>query len=120
MEYKIQKKTFIWEILKINQSQANNSKIDYNKIFLDKTLKEIFSAKVTTKNHCDPNHNKKLIEKLLKDEKLERRNIFEKLFNYKFSDLLRYVRGERNGLDELTGLTFHSRFYKQIFDDQCT
>ena len=31
MEYKIQKKTFIWEILKINQSQANNSKIDYNK-----------------------------------------------------------------------------------------
>ena len=42
MEYKIQKKTFIWEILKINQSQANNSKIDYNKIFLDKTLKEIF------------------------------------------------------------------------------
>ena len=118
MEYKIQKKTFIWEILKINQSQANNSKIDYNKIFLDKTLKEIFSAKVTTKNHCDSNHNKKLIEKLLKDEKLERRNIFEKLFNYKFSDLLRYVRGERNGLDELTGLTFHSRFYKQIFDDQ--
>ena len=118
MEYKIQKKTFIWEILKINQSQANNSKIDYNKIFLDKTLKEIFSAKVTTKNHCDSNHNKKLIEKLLKDEKPERRNIFEKLFNYKFSDLLRYVRGERNGLDELTGLTFHSRFYKQIFDDQ--
>ena len=115
--YKISKEKSM-ELVKINQAQANNIKIDFNQLFNQKKLKEIFSDKTTTKNHCERDHNKKLIEKLLNEEDINKRKIFEKLFNYKFIDLIKYTRNQRDGLDELEGLIFPKTFYESLENDK--
>ena len=106
------------ELLKINQEQANNIKVDYNKIFIKKSLKEIFSVDITTKNHCDKDHNKILIKELLEEKKDLKKNIFMKLFNLKFLDLIKYIIGEKEGLDVLEGLTLPKNLKENLLRDK--
>ena len=106
------------ELVKIKQDQANNTKIEFNQQFIMKTLKDILSDDATTKNNCTRDHNKKLIEKLLNEEDCTKRKIFEKLFNFTFMDLIKYARNQREGLDELKGLTLPKALYESMANDE--
>ena len=84
---------FIKKILPLNQNQIVKSK--YDKVFINKTLKEILSDNITGKfYHYCPEHNKNLIESLLKENNHEKRSIFEKIFNLTYIDCLKHYRGE--------------------------
>ena len=91
------------ELKKINQRQILNSKADYNKEFLNKTLKEIFSDNITTKYSTYPlTHNKIVINNLLNEKDEEKRKVFKRLFNLTFLDCLNHFNG-KNYIQELEG-----------------
>ena len=92
------------QLLKINQKQVLNTKVDYNLNFLNKTLKDIYSDNISTKyRNYPPQHNKILIEQLLNEKNETKKNIFEKLFSLTFFDCLKYFRGDIN-IDILDGM----------------
>ena len=100
------------ELKKINQRQILSSKADYNKEFLNKTLKEIFSDNITTKYSTYPlTHNKIVINNLLNEKDEEKRKVFKRLFNLTFLDCLNHFNG-KNYIQELEG------FIK--LDEACT
>lgn len=119
--------TKIWEKYKdsklilyvMKHSEASDSNILFNRVFLNKTLKEIFSYYVSTKcKTLKINHNKDVIQKLLNEEDDEKREYFEKILNYKFIDAVKYLRGEKKGLDELEGLEFYDVSWNKIQKDK--
>ena len=117
--YKDSEVKSLWGLKKLNQSQIKNSNIEYNRLFFEKSLKDIFSDDITTKWKTEGrDHNKKLIEKLLNEENKGKKIIFEKILNYKFIDIVKYLRGEREGLDELKGLDFDEYMWNKIKKDE--
>ena len=107
-----------WKLLKINPKHARNSNIEFNKVFIHKSLKEIFSEETTIKNLCNRDHNKILIEQLLKEKNTEKRKIFEILFNLTFLDLMKYSIGERPDLIELKGLSLSQKLLNEMALDE--
>ena len=96
--------------MKLNQSQKANVDAEFNKIFIRKTLKEILSQNITKQiNFYEQDHNKKLIETLL----LEQREKFEKLFNLTFIECLEHFIGDKE-IEELNGLTLFTELKDQI------
>lgn len=95
---------YIKKLLTINGNQNSNATIKFNQNFLKKKLGDIFSVNISTKytNH-DPDHNKKLIKKLKKEEDEKKRIYFIKFFNLTFLQGLRHYIGEEY-IDELKGL----------------
>ena len=83
------------KLFKLDQKQVVNSKAKYNKEFLHKSVKDIFSSEISKKysNHS-LDHNKRLIEELLNEEDKEKRKKFEKIFNLTFLDCLNHFRGK--------------------------
>ena len=78
-----------------------------------KTLKDIFSEKITTKiKFLDGDHNKKLIENLLEEKK----DKFEKLFNISFIECVDHFI-ENKQIEELNGLTLFSELKEQILNE---
>ena len=92
--YKFKKLPPEWKLIKIDPKHARISNIEFNKIFIHKSLKEIFSEETTIKNFCNRDHNKILIEQLLDEEDEKKRKNFEILFNITFLDLMEYSIGE--------------------------
>ena len=103
-----------WKLLKINSKHARNSNIEFNKVFIHKSLKEIFSEETTIKNLCNRDHNKILIKQLLNEKNTEKRKIFEILFNLTFLDLMKYSVGERPDLIELQGLSLSQKLLNEM------
>ena len=101
-EYKLNKMLKDFELIKIRPEQVNDSNIIFNRAFIHKSLKEIFSTDTTVKNHCNSDHNKKLIEKLLNEKK----DAFENILNLKFLEVLDYLVEKRPELIQLKGLIF--------------
>ena len=98
------------ELVKLEQSQKKNSKAEFNKEFLNKTMKEILSNNITKKiKKYDQEHNKKLINKLVEEKK----DIFEKLFNLTFIECSDHFSGNKK-IKELDGLTLLSELKEQI------
>ena len=98
------------ELVKLEQSQKKNSKAEFNKEFLNKTMKEILSNNITKKiKKYDQDHNKKMINKLVEDKK----DIFEKLFNLTFIECSDHFSGNKK-IKELDGLTLLSELKEQI------
>ena len=98
------------ELVKLEQSQKKNSKAEFNKEFLNKTMKEILSNNITKKiKKYDQEHNKKLINKLVE----EKNDIFEKLFNLTFIECADHFSGNKK-IKELDGLTLLSELKEQI------
>ena len=117
--YKDSEVKSLWGLKKLNQSQIKNSNIEYNRLFFEKSLKDIFSDDITTKWKTEGrDHNKKLIEKLLNEENKGKKIIFEKILNYKFIDIVKYLRGEREGFDQLKGLDFDKYMWNKIKKDE--
>ena len=104
---------------KINQKNVANAKIDFNRDYLNMTFKDIFSEDVTTKwKTISPNHNKTIIEHLIKEKDKAKREIFVKLINYKLIDIIKYLRGEKDGYDELNGLEFDLATWNDVKNDE--
>ena len=114
----IGKGIFIKKLLIINQSQITNATILFNKIFLNKTLGEIFSDKISNRyTNYLPDHNKNLIKKLIGDEDEIKRNYFKNLFNIKFIDCLKHFR-QNFKIHELEGLTtFQKLGLKEVVEE---
>ena len=99
----------------LNNSLASNSNIKFNRDLINMTFKEIFSNKVSTKcKKVSQDQNKNAINNLLNDKDEERRNYFNKIFNLKFIDVLKYLRGETGGLEILEGLEFDKVCWNKI------
>ena len=104
------------QLLKINQNQVVISK--NNKQFLNKTLKDIFSDKISTKySTFSVSHNRELINNLLNEADEEKRIKLNKLFNLTFIDCLKHFRGSEV-IEELHGLDSLESVLKKFGDDK--
>ena len=62
------------KLMKMHQYQIVNSNIKYNQLFLNKTLKEIFSENLSTRCTTFPQeHNKDLVNDLLNEKDLKKK-----------------------------------------------
>ena len=100
------------KLFKLNQSQKTNSDVEFNKIFINKTLKEILSQNITKQfTLYEQDHNKKVIDRII----LEKKDIFEKIFNLTFIQCVDHFI-ENKKIEELNGLTLFSELKKQIIN----
>ena len=117
--YRNSNKKIKWILEKINQKNVANAKIDFNRDYLNKTFKSIFSEDITTKWKTKTGkHNKNVIEHLLKEKDTAKREIFVKLLNFKLIDIIKYLRGEKNDYEELDGLEFDLDILKKNIEDE--
>ena len=106
------------KLLKINQNQIINSDVEYNKKFIFKTLKDIFSENISMRcSRYNLDHNKKLIKSLINDKDKEKRKLFEKIFNLTFLQCLKHFRGSEK-IKELEKLTKYEDVCKSMEDDE--
>ena len=109
---------FIKRLLTINQKQKSDATIQFNKDLLKKPIGEIFSENISTRYTNYPlSHNKSLIQLLLKDEDINKRIYFNKLFNLSFLDCLKHIRGSEE-IEELIGLEGLDSIKKEYEDDK--
>ncbi len=81
---------------KLNPNQANIYRVEENKIFIHKKLKDIFSDDISTKYKTfEPKYNQKVIEKLINEENLDKKEKFTKLFNITFIESLEHLCGKK-------------------------
>ena len=100
-------------LLKLKQNQKIKSSTNYNKSFLNKTLKEIFSEDISTKySRYSRSHNKDLIEFLIKEKDEIKKNIFNNIFKLNFLDYLKHFRGSVLS-DELQGMNQINKYLKE-------
>ena len=64
------------------------------------------------------NHDKILIERLLNEKDEEKRIIFENILNLTFLDIVQYLTGQREDLDQLQGLTLPERYNPLVAKDK--
>ena len=108
-----------WILEKINHKNVRNAKIDFNRDYLNKTFKSIFSEDVTTKWKTKTRkNNKNVIEHLLKEKDTAKREIFVKLLNFKLIDIIKYLRGEKDDYEELDGLEFDLDIWNKIKENE--
>lgn len=101
---KIGQGIFQKQLQTLNQSQISNAKITFNQELLEKSLGIIFSDKVTGKlTNIPRDHNRDLIQRLINEEDIEKRNYFQNLFNIKFKDCLEHFSGNKF-VEELEGM----------------
>ena len=105
------------ELLKMNQNQIVCSKVDYNRNFILKTLKEIFSCRISTKyTKYYPEHNKNIINTILKEKNRHIKMIFENILNLTFLDCLEHFRGTKH-IKDLDGMTNLNEFCNKFEND---
>ena len=117
--YKKEKLGFRSLLLTLNMKIVFKGTISYNKVFIYKTLKEIFSDDISKRYHLlNKDNNKILIERLLNEKDEEKRNIFENILNLTFLDIAQYLTGQREDLIQLQGLTLPEKFDPQKSADK--
>ena len=105
------------KLLNISGEFSKYSKADFNKELLHKSLKEIFSANISGKyRNYGNDYNKKMIEKLLNDEDIKKRNFYETLFNLTFLDCIKHIRGNIY-INELSGLKTLNEIVEDLKED---
>ena len=98
------------KLMKLNREQKKNADVEFNKIFIKKTLKEIFSQKITNQIKLyEADHNKNLIDKLIS----EKSDDFKNLFNLTFIECVEHFIGDKQ-IEELKGLTLFSELKDKI------
>ena len=104
------------QLKQINKAQIANAKIEYNKSFLTKTLKQIFSDNISTRyTSLPPTKNKILIDELMNETDDIKREYFKNLFSLTFLDCIKYFSSEKdeNYIKELDGL----QLFKDLKND---
>ena len=99
------------QLKQINKAQIANAKIEYNKSFLTKTLKQIFSDNISTRyTSLPPTKNK-----LMNETDDIKREYFKNLFSLTFLDCIKYFSSEKdeNYIKELDGL----QLFKDLKND---
>jgi len=94
------------ELKILNQEKKAKSTVDFDKSFLTKTLKDIFSGDISARFYnFSKDYNRELIKSLIQDKDEERKQYFIKLFNITFIECLKYFREDEEGLniEELNG-----------------
>ena len=82
------------ELLQINLNNKSNITIEHSKNLLNKTLGEILSQDISTRyTNYFPKFNKKLIERLIKEEDEKKKLYFQKLFNITFLQCIKRLNG---------------------------
>ncbi len=115
---KIGNSIFKKELLTLNKEQKFNSKVIYNKNFLNKTLGDIFSDDISTKySSYFPYHNKDLIMRLRNEEDQNKKNYFEKLFNITYLQSINHFIGLQK-VDELNGLKCFSQLKGEMDEEE--
>ena len=91
------------QFLKIDKENLYHSKVEFDKEFLNKKLKDILSEKISGKyTNFQENKNKDLLESLIQDSK-KGGEYFKQLFDLSFINCLKHINDEQN-LDILNGL----------------
>ena len=81
----------IKKLLKMEKEQVSKSETNYNIGFLNKKLKDIFSENITKRYSIyPPEKNKILVEKLINEQDLEKKEYFNALFNLTFIDCVEH------------------------------
>lgn len=107
-----------FKLLKINQSQIINSEVEFNKAFMNKRLRNIFSEDITQRfKRYNNDHNKNLIKYLLNEKDEQKRKLFNTIFNLTFLDCLNHFRGT-NYIKELDNLTKYEDICKIFEEDE--
>ena len=117
---KIKKESNIgYIILNINQEQRINSNVDYYQNLLNKKIKDIFNDLKINKKYklLKQDHNKTVIQKLLKEKDKTKREIFEKLFDLTFLDCLKHFR-ESEIKEELKEMKKLSEVLEEIKEEK--
>ena len=79
------------KLMKLCQDQISNAKIQFNKDFLNKSLEEIFSQKLSGRiTNYDEERNKEIITELKNEQNAEISDYFKGLFNLTFKTCLEY------------------------------
>ena len=100
------------EILNIDKRKLYHSSAEFDKKFLNKTLKEILSDEISGKySYYPPDYNKHLIQDLINEENTGL--YFKKLFELTFLNCLEHIRGTKF-FEELDGLVN----IDEIFNDE--
>ena len=100
----------IKKLMKLNQEQKKNPDVEFNTIFIKKTLKEIFSQNITKQIKLyEAEHNKNLINKLIS----EKADDFKNLFNLTFIECVEHFIGDKQ-IEELKGLPLFSEIKDKI------
>ena len=88
----IMKSILVKQLLPIDKFNLSHSTVEYDKIFLNKKLKEILSEKINDKySNYQKNKNKLLIEDLTKSD--IGGTYFKKIFDLTFLDCVEHIRG---------------------------
>ena len=104
------------ELQTINQSQKFDATINFNILFLEKKLGDIFSENISGKyTNFPPNYNKIVIENLRNEKDDNKRIYFNKLFDLNFLKCLKHFRGE-NYIHELEGLKCFNDIKSEIIE----
>ena len=81
---------------------------------MEKKLIDIFSQNISSRCcNFDQNHNKGIIEELINDKDEKKKKYFENLYNIKFSDFFKYLKGDID-LKELNGFKFLSLIKEEL------
>ena len=94
------------ELKILTQEKKVKSTVDFDKSFLSKTLKDIFSDDISARFYnFSKDYNKELIKSLLLDKDEKKKQYFIKLFNITFNDCLKYFREDEDAfnIEELNG-----------------
>ena len=109
---------FTKKLLIINKKQKSDCNIQFNKDFLYKSIGEIFSENISTRYNIYPlTHNKSLIQSLINDKDIDKRNFFNNLFNLRFIDVLKHFRGSEE-IEVLKGLTKFNSIKAEFESDE--
>ena len=93
------------KLMKLCQDQISNAKIQFNKDFLNKSLEEIFSQKLSGRiTNYDEERNKEIITELKNEQNAEISDYFKGLFNLTFKTCLDYFRDDEVRNNYLEGL----------------
>jgi hypothetical protein len=102
------------KLFKLKQNHSISSRVNYNKCFLNKTLKLIFSEDISSKyKRYSPSHNKDVIESLINEKDEIIKSQFNSIFNLTFSDCLKHFRGS-DVIEELKGLNQLEDYIKRV------
>ena len=94
----------IKKLMNLNKKQVSNAKITDNKVFMKKTLAEIFSDSISTRyTNLPKNKNEVLIQELINEKDEAKRKYFQKLFNLNFLECVDHFSNKRP-VDILKGL----------------
>ena len=114
----IGKGVFEKQLKTLNKKEKSESNVNFNKELLNRTIKDIFSESISGKYTFYPqDYNKKIIESLLGEKDLIKKDFFNNLFNLTFLQCLEHYRGSKF-YNELNGMRLYEEDFNNVKDNE--